>query len=203
MTSHRSSGRTWHGLAAVAILGLLTACGGSDDAAPVDDASSTPATEPSDQAPSDDTAEAADDTATSGASAASSEPAAEPPAASTGQGSATLALDNGESFEFSVRCVLEPQIAAGSEILFTATALQPPYFDITQFGDEGPITETATVTMTDEDFNTVWEATTLYEAFGGSLELSLDGSTINGSGAFFPGGDIALQPVDGTVVANC
>lgn len=198
MTSHRSSGRIWHGLAAVAFLGLVTACGGSDDAGPVDDASSAPASEPSDQALADDAAESSDDAALS-----DSEPTVAPPAGSPGQGSATLTLDNGESFEFSVLCSLEPQIAAGSEILFTATAMRPPYFDITQFGDEGPVTGIASVTMTDEDFNTVWEASTFYEAAGGSLDLSLDGSTISGSGTFFPGGDIAVPPVDGTVVANC
>jgi hypothetical protein len=116
---------------------------------------------------------------------------------------ATLSLDNGESFEFSVLCSLEPQIAAGSEILFTATSFDDPTLDITQFGDEGPVVDLATISVYDASFETLWEANSLFEAFGGGAELTLDGSTINGTGSFFPAGDIEGTAVAGTVVANC
>ena len=44
---------------------------------------------------------------------------------------------NGETIEFSsVLCTLEPQMAAGSEILFTAVSYGDPGLDITQFGDD-------------------------------------------------------------------
>jgi hypothetical protein len=57
-------------------------------------------------------------------------------APSGGRGSATVTLDNGEVFEFSVICGLEPHEAAGSEILFTAVDNGPPLgFDVTQFGN--------------------------------------------------------------------
>lgn len=100
-------------------------------------------------------------------------------------------------------CSLEPQIAAGSEILFTATSYDDPGLDITQFGQEGPVTDLATVSVYDASYETLWEASSLYAPLGGTIELSLDGSTINGSGAFFAGGDIEEQPVNGTLVANC
>ncbi len=193
MTTYRTARRTCQGIALVAIIGLLSACGGSDDA--------TPAAEPA----SETTPSEIGDAAESAEAEPDSEPEAAPPAAPSGGGSATLSLDNGESFEFSVICTLEPQIAAGSEILFTATSLSSddPAIDITQFGDEGPVVDIASISVYDASFESLWEAESTFDAFGGPTELSLDGSTITGSGTFFPGGDIALVPVVGTVVANC
>ncbi|WP_040494141.1 hypothetical protein [Ilumatobacter nonamiensis] len=122
------------------------------------------------------------------------------------EGSATLTLENGETFEVDVFCTLEPQISAGSEILFTATSLGDPILDITQFGDEGPVTEIGSVQVINGDtYESLWGASTIYEPFGGALELSLDGSTINGSGDFYPGDDPVEggDPVPGEVVADC
>ena len=127
----------------------------------------------------------------------------EPPALPSGDGTAVLTLANGETFEFSVLCSLESQIAAGSEILFTATSYDNPGLDITQFGDEGTVTEIASVDVYDGDFETLWGAATLYEAFGGSLELTLEGTTIRGVGTFYSGGDPAGEAVEGEVIANC
>jgi hypothetical protein len=127
----------------------------------------------------------------------------EPPALPSGDGTAVLTLANGETFEFSVRCSLESQIAAGSEILFTATSYDNPGLDITQFGDEGTVTDIASVDVYDGDYETLWGAATLYEAFGGSLELTLDGTTIRGVGTFYSGGDPAGEAVEGEVIANC
>lgn len=127
----------------------------------------------------------------------------EPPAPPSGDGTAVLTLANGETFEFSVLCSLESQIAAGSEILFTATSYDNPGLDITQFGDEGTVTEIASVDVYDGEFETLWGAATLYEAFGGSLELTLEGTTIRGVGTFYSGGDPAGEAVEGEVIANC
>lgn len=193
MTTYQASRRTWPGVAVAAVMSLLSACGGSDEA--------TPAAEPASEATTAESAakSASDVGDTIAAPEAESAPAAAPP----GSRSATLSLDNGELFEFSVLCSLEPQIAAGSEILFTASSFDDPSLDVTQFGDEGPVVNLANISVYDASFETLWEANSIFEAFGGSIELSLDGSTINGSGAFYPGGDIALTPVNGTLIANC
>ncbi len=124
----------------------------------------------------------------------------EAPPASEG-GGATLTLANGETIEFaSVLSALEPQMAAGSEILFTVTSYDDPGLDITQFGDEGTITGVASISVYDGDYETLWEANSM---FGSEVELSLDGSTIRGTGSFLEGGDISNEAVDGEVVANC
>ena len=191
MSTHRTLRRTCQGIALAAVISLLNACGGSDDAAPADEPASEAAT-----------AESSVEASEVG-EAAESEPEAAPPVAPSGDVNATLSLDNGESFEFSVLCSLEPQIAAGSEILFTATSFDDPTLDITQFGDEGPVVDLASISVYDASFETLWEANSLFEAFGGGAELTLDGSTINGTGMFFPAGDIEGTAVAGTVVANC
>ena len=172
---------------------VLTACGGDDDTTadePAAEPADEPATEPADEPAADE------------------EPADEPAAPSGGgSGTATLTLDNGETFEFGVLCTLEPQEAAGSEIVFTATSYDDPGLDITQFGAEGSgtVTDVATVSVYDGSYNTLWEASNLYEPFGGGVELSLDGSTINGTGTFFAAGDPVANPdgVAGTVEARC
>ncbi len=112
-----------------------------------------------------------------------------------------MTLANGETFEFpTVLCSLESQMSAGSEILFTATSYDDPGLDITQFGDEGTITDVASISVYDGDFETLWDANTM---FGSSVELTLDGTTIRGTGSFLPGPDLIGDAVDGEVVANC
>ncbi len=181
-------------LLAASALAVLPACGGDDDAEPADDAPA--ADEPAaDEPPAEEPA--ADEPA-------AEEPPAEEAPSGGGSGTATLTLDNGETYEFDILCTLEPQMAAGSEILFTAVSYDNPSLDITQFGSEGTITDTATIQVYDaETYDTLWEAGTLYEAFGGTIELSVDGSTINGTGSFYPEADIMAEPVEGTVEARC
>lgn len=172
-------------LTTAALTLAMTACGGDDDT------TTTDTTETTDDAEASGTPETAAD-----------EPAADQPADSGGS-DATLTLANGETFEFGILCTLEPQMAAGSEILFTAVSYDTPGLDITQFGDEGNVTGIATISVYDESYESLWEAGTFYEAVGGTIELSLDGSTIRGSGSFFPGGDMTATPVDGEIVAEC
>jgi hypothetical protein len=99
--------------------------------------------------------------------------------------------------------MLEPQTAAGSEILFNAVSYDDPGLDVTQFGDEGTVTGVAFVSVYDGNYETLWDASTFYDAFGGTSELSLDGSTILGSGAFHAAADPATEPVQGELQANC
>lgn len=121
--------------------------------------------------------------------------------AQDGEAAATLTLANGETYEFpTVLCTLEPQMAAGSEILFTATSYDDPGLDITQFGNEGTITEVASISVYDGDFETLWEANSM---FGSAVELTLDGNTIRGTASFLERGEMANEAVDGEVVANC
>ncbi|MGA9275871.1 hypothetical protein [Ilumatobacter sp.] len=203
---------TWIPIALATAL-VTTACGASDDS--TDDTTdtaeteATDVTEPTEAAevltpvtddPTDDEAESAGTDAAAGGEAADEVPP------DAGSGTATLTLANGESYDFSVLCALEPQIAAGSEILFTATSYDDPLLDITQFGDEGPVTGIGSVTVADaSNFESLWGASTMYEPFGGTLELTLDGSTIRGTGSFYAGDDPidGGDPVDGDVVANC
>lgn len=189
----------------------LTACGGDDDDTTSTTAGSPSGTVPAAEEPADDAptvaAPAEPPALTAPTAPTAPDQTAEPaePAApdGTGSGTATLTLANGDRYEFSVLCTLEPQMAAGSEILFTATSYDEIGFDITQFGNEGTVTDLATVEVWDAEFETLWEANSMYAPMGGSLELALDGTTIRGVGDFFPEGDIVQQPVAGEVVANC
>jgi len=179
-------------LVLVPLMVLAVACGSdgdasddaSNDSGVVDDASggSTDTTEPQEAAPEESAAEQA-------------------PAPESSGGGATLTLANGETFEFpTVLCSLESQMSAGSEILFTATSYDDPGLDITQFGDEGTITDVASISVYDGDFETLWEANSM---FGAPVELTLDGSTILGTGSFLPGPDLMGESVEGEIVANC
>jgi len=162
----------------------------SSDAATVENPAPTAAATEPDEAG----ATVPDQTATE-----SDDQAPAPPA--TGGGGATLTLANGETIEFAaVLCTLEPQMAAGSEILFTAVSYGYPGLDITQFGDEGTITGVASISVYDGDYETLWEANTM---FGSAVELTLDGTTIRGTGSFLQGGEMTSEPVDGELVANC
>ena len=181
------------------LLVAVAACGSDGDSS---DEASNDAVEAT---TSETTADESDDATSEPADesdVATTEPADEseaPPAA--GGGGATLTLANGETFEFAtVLCSLEPQTAAGSEILFTATSYDDPGLDITQFGDDGTITGVASISVYDGDFETLWEANSM---FGSPVELTLDGSTIRGTGSFLAGGEMGGEVVDGEVVANC
>jgi hypothetical protein len=99
-----------------------------------------------------------------------------------------------------VLCSLEPQMAAGSEILFSATSYDDPGLDITQFGDTGTITGIASISVYDGNYETLWDASSM---LGTDVELTLDGSTIRGTGNFVEGEDYGGETVEGEVVADC
>ena len=95
-----------------------------------------------------------------------------PPA---GGATAVVTLENGETFEFSVLCSLEPQEAAGQTILFTAVSYDDPYnLDVTQFGADS-LNGSASISIFDsETYDAVWDASSF---FGAAVELELNGST--------------------------
>ncbi len=195
MWNHGSMATTTRVLVLVSLAVLAVACGSdgdtsdaaTNDSAVVDDGAGE-ATDTTQAAPPEDTAPEATE-------------AEQAPAPESSGGGATLTLANGETFEFpTVLCSLESQMSAGSEILFTATSYDDPGLDITQFGDEGTITDVASISVYDGDFETLWEANSM---FGSPVELTLDGSTIRGTGSFLPGPDLMGESVEGEVVANC
>lgn len=193
--------RVFSSVAAGALLLLVVVACGSDDATSdaqvADESTALQTTVADDGDESGDDAGAADEGTADDAPA--DDAAQDSPAVS--EGTATLTLANGDTLEFaSVLCVLEPQMAAGSEILFTATSYEDPGLDITQFGDEGTITGTASITVYNGDYDTLWEANSM---FGTPVELVLDGNTITGSGSFLEAGDPINPPVDGEIVATC
>jgi hypothetical protein len=143
----------------------------------------------------------ADAATTSTTTEASDAQADAPAAAGGGVQTATVSLDNGEVFEFGALCWLETQESAGSEILFTVVSYDDPVnLDVTQFGADS-FGGAANISLYDStSYDTLWEASSLY---GTEIELVLDGSTVTGSGDFYPQGDIAATAVPGQLVANC
>lgn len=162
----------------------------------------------SDDEPTPETTAAADaatttaDAATTTTVADASDTQTEAPAVqASGAQTATVALDNGDVFEFGALCWLETQESAGSEILFTVVSYDDPVnLDVTQFGADS-FGGAANISLYDStSYDTLWEASSLY---GTEIELILDGSTVTGSGNFYPQGDIAATPVPGQLVADC
>lgn len=122
-------------------------------------------------------------------------------AAAAGGASATLTLENGETYTFNILCALEPQESAGQEILFTVVSYDSPVsLDVTQFGDES-LGGTAVVSLYDSaTFDSVWDANTLG---GGELELALSGDTVTGHGVFLAGEERTGPGVPGALEAHC
>jgi hypothetical protein len=132
-----------------------------------------------------------------------------------GSGTATVTLDNGESYTFSILCSLEPQEAAGQEILFTAVSYDEPNgFDVTQFGKgsedtAGVLDGLGTISIYDSNtYDDVWGAGTVMAQLSKTeFVLELNGATITGSGTFFTGEDVENLDLNagvlGELVANC
>ena len=122
-------------------------------------------------------------------------------AAAAGGASATLTLENGETFTVNILCALETQESAGQEILFTVVSYDDPVsLDVTQFGADS-LGGTAVVSLyNSETFDNVWEANTLH---GGELELEMSGNTVTGHGIFLPGEDQTGPGVAGELEARC
>lgn len=194
-------------LLAVPLLLAAAACGGSDDAAGDGDDTmgANSVVRVADTVEIDEVDEVEDAPLGDGAPSSTGGGTASDPLdaapSSTGGGTAILMLENGETHEFDgVMCSLEPQTVAGTVILFTATSYGVPGLDITQFGDDGAAAGVASIEMWDADYETLWEAF----SFGGSTaELTLEGSTIRGSGDFYDDGAGMGDPVRGEIVANC
>jgi hypothetical protein len=177
----------------IALLLVATACGGSDADSANDDtqapsttgAATTDTESASDPAP-DTTVAQAEEVASSGG----------------GSGTATLTFDNGESYEFSILCALEPQVAAGQEILFNFVSYDEPFsLDVTQFGDDSVSPGGASISVYDTaTYETLWDASSIY---GSDVTLSLNGSTVTGSGVFLENGEFGGAEAHGELEANC
>ena len=176
---------------------------------------------------SSDSGEAAADTGSSTTTAAGTQDTTAPVVSTTvaesdegestpgASGTATVTLDNGEEFTFSILCNLESQEAAGQEILFTAVSYDEPYgFDVTQFGKgsddtAGLLDGLGTISVYDsQTYDDIWGAGSVMAQLSQSeFILELNGSTITGSGLFFTGEDAENLNLDagvpGELVANC
>ena len=136
-----------------------------------------------------------------------------PPAG--GDGTATVTLDNGESYTFSIICGLEPQEVAGQEILFTAVSFDEPNgFDVTKFGKSsndlsGLLEGLGTISIYDSTtYDGIWGAGSVTAQLSNTeFVLEIDGNTITGSGTFFTDEDVENLALDngvpGELVANC
>jgi hypothetical protein len=122
-------------------------------------------------------------------------------AAAAGGASATLTLENGETYTFNILCALEPQESAGQEILFTVVSYDDPVsLDVSQFGAES-LGGASVISLYDSaTFDNVWEANTLH---GGELELALSGDTVVGHGVFLAGEEQNGPGVAGAFEAHC
>ncbi len=184
-------------LAPVLALALLgAACGDDDDAeGAVDAGEDTSVDEPAGE-------EAADEAAADEEADAPEDGDGEGSATSGANGTATLVLANGEEFEFSILCSLEPQMAADQEILFSVTSYDEPYgFDATKFGEDSVVPGMASMDVYDsETYEAVWTASSMV---GGGVDLELDGSTVTGRGTFFEGDEGLGDGVEGELTASC
>jgi hypothetical protein len=186
----------------IALVLVVSACASESGEAAADSGSATTSSAAAESAGTDAAAPA---TTTSAAASA--------PTPEGGNGTAAVALDNGETYTFSVICSLEPQIAAGSEILFTAVSNEEPYgFDVTQFGQMGAETGGVLdgiggITIWDSaTYDEIWTAGSVMAQLSGSeFVLELNGTTITGSGMFVEGGDIEKleSAVRGDLVVEC
>lgn len=201
--------RTRAGVVAFVIAVLLaTSCGASAEVDVSDNAAGSAAAQTQDTTDTDtagdteDTeAQAVEPTPVPETEPAEPADAGDQPASSPriGEGTFELVLENGETYTAPVLCVLEPQIAAGSEILFTANGQSDGRFvDVTQWG-ETAFGGTQDVEVIDSaTFDSLWRAT-------GStgLELELSGSVITGSGGFYVGEEFSGPYTQGDLTVSC
>ena len=122
---------------------------------------------------------------------------------------ATLTFENGDVLSTSVICVLKPQTAAGQEILFTATSVKSPYFDVTLFA-AGAILNGAKVSWTEtKDFKTYqvdWKSIPGTAVSRASFDVALNRNTITGSGILVRGDDArnnAGEKRQASLVVDC
>lgn len=185
-------------VAAIALMLLAGACsaGESESGQTLPDTGSSDAAAPNDvgtgtkDASSDDTLTAAGTTAP----------------VSGDVPTATVTLENGETFSFSIWCVLEHEGTDAENFLFSLGSNLgaddgPILLQVSQFTpDAGGL---ATVTLADSStYETLWEAST---RAGDDLVLQVNGNIVTGSGDFHNKGvgDPGFESVRGELLANC
>lgn len=168
-------------IAALAVLTLLVAaCGDDDDAGRAGDASVVDAPESAD--------ESADGDGDDGA--------AESPAPG-GSGTATVVLDNGETYTSSVTCILE-STESGVDGVMQTFLVVPTRGDVAISAEGLGDFEKVSI-IDDESKETIYEANT---DFGG-LDLSNDGSSLTGTGGFSVADDPTADPIPGEIDIQC
>ena len=192
-----SSRSTKLSLILVAFALFAASCGGDSSG----DASGEASSEASvaSEAPGGDAAPNNDEAA----STAAPQPAAEPSAAAPdgiSDGTAVISLANGEVFEFGVLCALLPQ----PNFEYTIVSYDDPAnLDISKWSEDAQFSGTNVSIYDSTTYDTLWEASTTFELQGGDLELTVSGSTVSGSGTFWPEGDSFQEGVQGDIMVNC
>ncbi|MFV1989602.1 MAG: hypothetical protein ACC652_02545 [Acidimicrobiales bacterium] len=185
-------------LVAFALFAASCGGGGSDDT--FDAASSdTSATDSGSESP--DSNNGNDETPPpTDAPPATDAPDALPPGVSTG-GTAVISLENGEVFEFSILCALEPQ----PNFEYTIVSYDDPAnLDISKWSEDSQFSGVTVSIYDSTSYDTIWEAGSFYRGPEGEPDLTLSGSTLSGSGIFWPGDDSKEDVgVQGEILANC
>jgi len=121
--------------------------------------------------------------------------------AASGGGTATLELENGESFTFSILCALETQVVGGDEFLFVFVSPDRPLgLDVSQYGADS-YGGAAVISIYDFDTSDiVWQAE---GTLGAEVTLERNGNTITGNGVFLEGNERTGPGVLGELEANC
>ncbi len=197
-----------------ALMLVVAACGASDSetVTPTSPGATAEETESADTQPADTQAEdispgATEPADTTDTQPADTQPAEEPddqsasPAPATGNGTATVTLDNGDVFEFAILCVLDPAEVGDTEFEFYLVSYDDPFnLDVSQFTEDS-FGGAANITIFDStNFGTTWDANT---SLGGEVELALDGTTVTGRGVFLKGEDAEGPGIRGDLIANC
>jgi len=120
-------------------------------------------------------------------------------------GTATVTLENGDVYQFSVVCSLGPVDAgvADRALLFSVDSFEDSTYHLTasvvspdKYGN-GELSLIQIWSMSNNEM--IWEA----DSTGGEIELDIDDETVTGSAIFWAGGDTANPSVRGDLVANC
>ena len=120
---------------------------------------------------------------------------------------ATITFENGEVLETNVLCHLEPQVSAGQEILYTATSLSNPYFDLTVFGENSSFPGAKLSWHETKDFKVYQVSWSSSHLLGRStFEPVVEASTISGDVTLVRGQDETSEEGESRqakVVVNC
>jgi hypothetical protein len=193
--------RTVRALTVLFVIALIAASCGGDASSEADESSDAPAAMLTDKTePGADDLVAATEEAPGGEdpSTTTAQPAA--PSSGFGDGTAVISLENGEVFEFGVLCVLEPQ----PNFEYTIVSYDDPAnLDISKWSEDAQFSGASVSIYDSTTYDTLWEANTTFDAQGGAVDLTVSGSTVTGTGLFWPEGDPFMEGVQGDIAVTC